>query len=93
MSRTLFHEMLFLEARKGNTRDRFEPVHSRHIKNETPVLVLIFDQITGRVDPDTNTQERRRWVAVSTPERVQSGDDALSANIIHEDRVAAKEEE
>lgn len=93
MSAALFNAMLALESRKGGTRDRFESVHSRHIKNETPVLVLIFDQITGRVDPDTNTQKRRRWVAVSTPERVQSGEESLSANIIHEDRVAAKEEE
>ena len=98
MSRTLLNEMLFLETRKGNTRDRFEAVHGRHIQsetpeNETPVLVLVFDQLDGRVDPDTNTQARRRWVAVSTPERVQRGDEALSAHIIHEDRVAAKEEE
>ena len=93
MRRTLLNEMLFLETRKGNTRDRFEAVHSHHIQNETPVLVLVFDQLDGRVDPDTNTQARRRWVAVSTPERVQRGDEALSAHIIHEDRVAAKEEE
>lgn len=88
---TAGRELLRLESRRGNPGDRFGFLGAARLGE---VIMLHYSQVDRRVDPNTNTQARRIWAAVSTIERIKEGAEPLSSHIIDEDRVnAAKEDE
>jgi hypothetical protein len=73
-----------LETRKGNTGDSFELEASRTIGD---IVMITYFQISGRVEPNTNTVARYYWVAVSTKHRIAAGKEPLYSEIVAETTI------